>query len=192
MHAHTHLHTMHTERKRRRESYSSGRSPWEVNPVREVHCKILIFHFTGTNPKAQPKKNSAAEPNNNGVQPHSSDTAGVGIPPPFVVHTSVPPLTRQVVPEGKQSSSPCVKGALPALLFLQRSGFVATLLSHPHFLCTVGGCCTPNFTVFCLLHPRPRGFWTICIIKHESAISVSPEALLVYWPSAICSYTLAK
>lgn len=119
---HTHLHVVHMERKWMGESYSSGRSPWEVNPVHEVHSnwRILRFHFIGTNPKADwpARKNSAAQPHNDGVQSHTSGTAGSGDSPrgawktpTLIVHPSVPPLTRQVVPEGKQSPSPSV---LPA------------------------------------------------------------------------------
>lgn len=158
------------------------------------NCKILIFHFTGTNPKADwpARKNSAAPPHNNGVQPHTNDTAQSGDTtrggwkiPTLTVHTSVPPLTRQVVPEGKQSPSPCV---LPAEEWI--SGNISVPSTFPL------RCGRMLHTEFYCVLPASSQTWglldNLCIIKHESAISISHEALLVYWPSAICSYTLAK
>lgn len=186
-----HTHTCMPRTQREWDSYSSGRSPWELNPVRQVHSdgKILIFHFTGTNPKADwpAKKIPAPQPHNNGVQPHSSDTAGSGDTtsggwrPPF----HCPPLTRQEVPEGKQSPSPCALLAeewicgnisIPSMFPLCRGRMLHTELH----------CVLPASS-------QTQGLLgNLCVIKHESAISISPEALLVYWPSAICSYTLAK
>lgn len=194
MHAHIHLRAMQTERKRMRvllfrkipmRSQSSMWGPeWLQGPDFSLYRHKPKSWLTS-------QKNSAAQPLNNGVQPHSSDTAGSGDGtrggwklPPFIVHPSEPPLTRQVVPEGRQSPSPCVLPAqericgnisIPSMFPLHRGRMLHAELH----------CVSPSSQTQGLLG-------NLCIIKHESVISVSPEALLVYWPSAICSYTLAK
>lgn len=105
---------------------------------------------------------------------------GVGIPPEedgrpplLLVHTSVPPLTRQEVPEGKQSPSPCV---LPTEEWIGGNISVPSMfpLCCGRMLHTEFHCVLPVLS-------QTRGVLdNLCIIKHESAISVSPEALLVY------------
>lgn len=61
MHAHTltHLHAVHTQKRRMSESYSSGISPREVSPVGGVHSdhKILVFTLQAQTQKLtdQPK-----------------------------------------------------------------------------------------------------------------------------------------
>lgn len=171
MHAHIHLHAMHTERKRMRESFSSGRSPWEVSPVCEVQsdCKILLFHFTDTNPKADwpAKKFQQHSPTTMGSNLIAVILLGVGMPPG---EAGSPPLSLSTPQSHLSPGRWYQKGGRAPLpvCSLRRSRFVATFLSHPRFLCTVGGCCTLNFTVFCLLHPRPRGFWATSVSSNMS------------------------
>lgn len=171
MHAHTHLHAMHTERKRMSESYSSGRSPWEVNPVHEVQVTARTWSFTL---QAQTQKLTDHQKNIGSTAPQQwgpTSYQWYGWEWGYHQRRMEDPHSCLSTPQCHLSPGRrCQKGSRVPLPVCspQRSGLVATFLSHPCFLCAVGGCCTLNFTVFCLFYPRPGGFWTTSVSSNMS------------------------
>lgn len=191
MHTHTfvHLHIgrAHTRTQRGGEwkSYSSRRALWEFSPVPKVHNdhKIPIFHLTGANPKAEwpAKTNSAAQPYSNGVQWRGSTVAGSRTPDgrrlgDLRAHPIVSPLATQVMPGRRQS---------PALHMLPAEEWIGSSISAPsQFPLLYGRMLSAKLHgVFSASSQCQWVLDTLCIIKHESEISMMFIALLIL---AVC------
>lgn len=171
MHADTHTCMLCTQRKGEWESPTLQEDPREKSTQYvgfTVTARSWFFTLQVQTQKLtdQPKR----------IQQHSPTTMGSNLTPVIQLGVGIPPVQAGRPPSlsiPQCHLSPgrwCQKGSRAPLpvCSLQRSGFVAAFLSHPRSLCAVGGCCTPNFTAFCLLLPRPRGFWTTSVSSNMS------------------------